>query len=519
MLSSSTLDRPPPPPPTRLAHPPTVQPAHHRRRARVAALFLTVALLTVSVGIWGTPGVHWPTPGPTVEQIAYQRDEARIRDLKRQLQELADRARQPRPIVFDGVDAARADDLERQVNELEDKLGIPHPPPGDIGQRSRADDLAARLRYADSLLRQPRPPGTDPVAAARARDLATRNDRLETELSRPRPTVDPLAAVTASLTRDQIAGAGRLWGLYTTQSPFDYGEVDLVESLVARKANTVGYFQSWADPFNDRPIRNAWLHGQIPLLTWESQAQVGTITADQPAWSLPTIISGGHDDQIHAYARGIAALRLPVIIRLDHEMNGTWYPWSEWADSAGHAVNGNGKGQYADMWRHVHDIFQADGANAYTVWLWSPNRVNRICGQRPPADFYPGAGYVDLVGMSGYYRNYAASAGACDNIAPTFDAVFGATLPLLRQAGPGKPLFLSEIGAAEDGGHKPEFIGSLFDGLRGNPDIAGFSWFNLAVSSSNGEDRVTHDWRINSSGASVQAVADGLASTGFGSPP
>jgi mannan endo-1,4-beta-mannosidase len=489
-----------------------------RRRGRVAAVLLTVSLLAVASGVWVTPGLRWPGPSASADEIALGRDEARIRDLKHQLD--SDRARlmQPRPIIYDAVERARADDLERQVNELEDKLGIPHPPRVDGSQRARANDLAARLHRAEQVLAQRRPPAVDLVAAARARDLAAQNDRLTAELTRPRPTIDPLATVTTTVTKADIVTAAHMWGLYTTQSPFDYSEVNLIQTTVGRKANIVGYFQSWADPFNERPIRNAWAHGQIPLLTWESQNQVGAITADQPAWSLPTIIGGAHDDQIHAYARGIAHLRLPLIVRLDHEMNGTWYPWSENADRTGTPVNGNHVGDYQAMWRHVHDIFQADGANDYVVWLWSPNRVNRICGQRPPAAFYPGSDVVDWVGMSGYYRHYAVAANDCDDIAPTFDGVFGRTLPLLRQAAPGKPLFLSEIGAAEDGGHKVEFIDSLFAGLAANPDIAGFAWFNLAVSSANGEDRVSHDWRVNSSGPSARAIAGGLDAGGYGAP-
>lgn len=516
MPLSSTLEAPAPPAP-RLV-PPAGGPPHHRRRGRVAAIILVAALVAVSAGIWSTPGVRWPTGGLSADQIALQREQARATDLARRVKELSAQAGEPRPIVFDGVDAARADDLERQVNELEDKLGIPRPPATDGVQRSRAEDLAGRLKRAEDLLRAPRPPVTDAVAAARARDLAAQNDRLEADLSRPRPIPDPLASVKATLTRDQIAGARQLFGIYTTQSPFNYGEVDLVQSVVARRANIVGYFQSWRDPFNDFPIRNAWSRGQVPLLTWESQDQVGNITADQPDFRLSRIYGGAFDDYIRSYARGIKAAGLPVIIRFDHEMNGNWYPWSEWSDVQGVPVNGNAQGDYPKAWRHVHDIFQAEGANALTVWLWSPNRVNRICGQRRPEAFYPGDGYVDWIGMSGYYRNYQQIGGACDDIGATFNAVFGNTLPLLRDIPGDKPIFLGEVGATERGGDKAAWIGSLFAGLAANQDIVGFAWFSLAVASGGENDRFTHDWRLNSSSEAQAAMKQGLASSGFGLP-
>ena len=35
-------------------------------------------------------------------------------------------------------------------------------------------------------------------------------------------------------------------------------------------------------------------------------------------------------------------------------MNGNWFPWSE-------TRNGNSSGEYVAAWRHVRDIFRAEG--------------------------------------------------------------------------------------------------------------------------------------------------------------
>jgi hypothetical protein len=301
-----------------------------------------------------------------------------------------------------------------------------------------------------------------------------------------------------------------LVGLYTQQSPFSYAEIDLVQGAVERRASIIGFFQSWQDPFRVDALENAWRHGQVPLLTWEPQPQVGVISSDVTAYNLPAILSGRYDDYIRSYARGIKARGLPLVLRLAHEMNGNWYPWSE-VDFAGDPVNGNQRGQYALMWRHVHDIFEVEGANEFTIWLWSPNRVNRIHGQPPPAEFYPGDDWVDWIGMSGYNRNY--------DEAPTFTDTYGETLPLLRATTTRKPIFLSEIGATELNGHKDLWIKSLFRGLANNPDIVGFAWFSLTVTSTVDGERVTNDWRIDSSGASVKAMKDGLAASQYGLPP
>jgi hypothetical protein len=509
-----------PKPPPRLLNLDLPGLAHRKsRRTRILAGVLTFALLGLSLGIWLSPPVRQWAKGPTRLESDLITERARAEDLREQIADMNERLRRARPPETDGVEAARADDLARQVEELEAKLGIPRPPVTDGVQKSRAEDLQARLKVAEEKLKAPRPPVTDGVNAARARDLAAQNERLANDLSRPRPPVDPLANVAASMTKAEIVASRRLFGIYTTQSPFNYGEVDLVSGVVQRKANVVGYFQSFKDPFNAFPIRNTWSRGQVPLLTWESQDQVGNITAEQPEFRLSTIYGGAHDEYIRSYARGIRDLKMPVIIRFDHEMNGNWYPWSEWSDVQGVSINGNQKGDYPKAWRHVHDIFQAEGANDYAIWLWSPNRVNRICGQRRPAAFYPGDAYVDWIGMSGYYRNYESKGGDCDDVGSTFGAVFGNTLPELRRIAGAKPIFLSEIGATERGGDKAAWIADLFRGLGDNTDLIGFAWFSLAVTAGGEKDPFTHDWRINSSGPSQDAMRDGLARSGYGLAP
>lgn len=457
-----------------------------------------LALIGVAtVALTVTPPVKRFMPGPSDLEVALQTAEARADDLARQNQELAAKLRRPRPNPGDPVAVARADDLKQQVQALERKLGEPGPP----SHKERADDLQRRLRDAEGRLRKPRPNPGDPEAVARAEDLARQNDRLETELTKPRPAPDPLANVTASLTRDQIAAADRLFGLYTNQAPFDYGEVDLVQSTVRRKANIVGYFGAWTEDFRADAVKQVWKRGQIPLLTWEPQSQVGTVASDQPAYALPRILDGSHDAYIRRYAEAIAATGLPLILRFAHEMNGNWYPWSE-------GINGNGEGDYVRAWRHVHNIFEQVGANRLVVWLWAPNRVNQIQKRPAPAAFYPGDDVVDWIGMSGYYRPY-------DELA-NFETTYGLTLPKLREAADTKPIFLAEIGATEANNHKQYWIADLFRGLDENPDIIGFAWFSLTVTSTVQGERQTNDWRINSSGGAAEAMAVGLDDHGYG---
>lgn len=159
----------------------------------------------------------------------------------------------------------------------------------------------------------------------------------------------------------------------------------------------------------------AWRRNSLPVLTWESRPSLASNGVSvEPDYTLPKIIGdpaagvpGDFDDYLHQFAKDIVGTGLPLGIRLDHEMNGIWYPWSE-TDGKGNPINSNRVGDYSKMWQHVHDIFQQEGANDLVEWIWSPNIVNNLPATHKTSEYsaglYPGDSYVDLVGLSGYLR-------------------------------------------------------------------------------------------------------------------
>jgi len=323
------------------------------------------------------------------------------------------------------------------------------------------------------------------------------------------PVTGP-APITAPSRADLLKPSSRYFGMYTEQAPFNWATFDATSAKIGVSPNLVGYFQGWDQTFRGDAVQRAWQQGRMPMMTWESRP----ISADNssnsaPDYSLPKIIGGDFDAYLHQYAKAVVATGLPLAIRLDHEMNAIWYPWSE-TDGAGAPINGNSPGDYVKMWRHVHDIFQQEGANDLVVWVWAPNIVNNLPASHKAAGYleslYPGDQYVDWVGLSGYLRPPYKS----DNNF-SFDYTFKASLDTLRGITK-KPIILAEVGASETDGHKPAWISSLFDGLAKpeNSDIIGFSWFNLAVTSYVEGVRATNDWRIDSRSDSLSAFIAGL---------
>lgn len=333
----------------------------------------------------------------------------------------------------------------------------------------------------------------------------------------PTPSKQP-APLLAALT----APSNRYFGLYTEQAPFSWSTFDDAATKLATTPRTVGYFSGWDEPYRAAAVTRAWARNTLPIMTWESRPiAAANNVVNEPDYTLSKIIGGGFDDYLRAYARSIVATGLPLGIRLDHEMNGTWYPWSE-DDGRGGSINGNSPGQYVQMWRYVHDVFQQEGANQYVFWIWSPNRINKLTSshrtQAYLASLYPGDEYVDWVGMSGYLRPaYAAD----DDF--TFGYTFGSTITQLRAIAPGKRILLAEIGASETGGHKVAWIASMFDALARpeNADIVGMLWFDEAVSTYTEGVLGTNDWRVDSRPETLAAFKAGLARTdnGFGPLP
>ncbi len=66
-------------------------------------------------------------------------------------------------------------------------------------------------------------------------------------------------------------------------------------------------------------------------------------------------------------------------------MNAGWFPW-------GVGTNGNTTTDYVTAWRHIHDIFEQEGATNVR-WVWAPNVKPGL--PTPYAELYPGDDYVD----------------------------------------------------------------------------------------------------------------------------
>jgi beta-mannanase len=285
-------------------------------------------------------------------------------------------------------------------------------------------------------------------------------------------------------------------GAYIHGAPWDPAKIDGFANMVGKQPSVVMWYQDWATPgikeFDPVRMDKVVARGAMPMVTWEPGDW--TQGASQPRYALRKIANGRYDGYVRRWARDAAAWRKPFYLRFAHEMNGHWYPWSA-------GVNGNTAAEYVAAWRRVYTIFRKEGAKNVR-WVWSPNVKSK--DGTPFGRFYPGAAYVDWVGLDGY--NWGTSRPG--HRWRRFSEIFGHSYKELT-AMTNKPMMIAETASAESGGNKAAWIrsGLLVQVPKRFPRVRAVIWFHR-----NNEAKSEADWRVNSSEASLEAFSKVAAS-------
>jgi cellulose synthase (UDP-forming) len=299
---------------------------------------------------------------------------------------------------------------------------------------------------------------------------------------------DTRTGLTIGVTTDAMAkNSTTPWGTAGLR------QVNAFEQTVRTHAGIVMWFADWehTKPDLDR-LRDIDVRGSVPEISWEPWDHAVGLRRAQSKYTLASILRGDHDAYISDWARTLEAFGKPVMLRFAQEMNGTWYPWSE-------RRNGNHRGEFVQVWRYLHDRFEALGATN-VQWVWSP-----VARQLDPSE-YPGDRYVDVVGLSGFNGGAALDWTGWRS----FAQIFRGSLQTLAGMAPLKPVQISEVSSAEDGGDKARWITDMFAELKRHPTVKSMLWFDL---------RKQTDWRVDSSPAAAEAFAAGAAARDEPAPP
>ncbi len=260
-------------------------------------------------------------------------------------------------------------------------------------------------------------------------------------------------------------------------SDYSLSAVQGFEAQAGKHMTVVSFNRQWGGPkgvFDIELLQAITRHGSVPAVTWKLQDDSNPTAAGQQPYTLSHVIAGDLDGYIISVARTCAQFGEMMLMRIFHEFNlgpnapgvgnGIPCPWAIGeTDVNGHVVtrkySGSGlNNSYVDAWKHIHDIFVANGAtNVYWVWCsfhWFTGTSNGsydIDGgwnghawdvTRTNNDTYPGDAYVDFVGLDVYNQGDPSGSGTWHDWHALTDDPYSA----LTTKYPLKPLCVPECG-------------------------------------------------------------------------
>ncbi|MBW1716572.1 MAG: hypothetical protein JRH08_13465 [Deltaproteobacteria bacterium] len=183
-------------------------------------------------------------------------------------------------------------------------------------------------------------------------------------------------------------------------------------------------------------------------------------------------------------------------IRTMREMNGHWYPWGQ-------------SGKFKPAWRHIHHIFNEEGANEYATWVWNPIvNEGRVHYATIANHYYPGDEFVDWIGLNGF--NFGPVSG--NHLWNSFKITYSLGYSIMRKKHPNKPILIAEVGCYPNRKRKPQWFREMFSDLKERfRGIKALCYFDMDWS----DQPDGFDSRIDSSPEALQAFKESIADPYF----
>lgn len=234
----------------------------------------------------------------------------------------------------------------------------------------------------------------------------------------------------------------------------------------------------------------------------------GEYSSTAPGGSSASVARGDIDASIVARAGEIRAYGRPLFVRMNWEMNGTWFAFSPYT-SSGTLRAGNEPAHYVAAWRRTVEIFRggtradinarlralgqpdlnaAVAGSTFTAtdnvaWVWCPAKETKFQDRQSVHAFYPGDTYVDWVGVDWYgygphdEGHHATVAGAPQGANEIYD----------RYSGPAshaeKPFVLAEWGVRDY--DRDAWTADMFAWIAARPQVKAQLYFNVFAADGN----------------------------------
>lgn len=324
------------------------------------------------------------------------------------------------------------------------------------------------------------------------------------------PSLDPNAPVEVVIPQ-KGAYTGAFMDFGDTEDEVTLDAIDDFETMVGKHQAIIASSSYWGEQsFPTANLNIIWRHGSLPLVFWSPWDQPYEQNKGPDRFGLKEIIAGKWDAYIDKWADAAHAFGQPMIVVFGNEMNGDWFPWSGWYYGANKPVPGmpnewQGPETYKAAYRHVVDRVRARGASNIK-WMFHTNNYSYPLDtwNFAPA-YYPGADYVDWLGMSVYGQQFKDEPWAA--IPPLVDWPYQEICRL----DPNKPVMIAEWGTAEfpHSGNKGQWIKEGLDDFRTRyPRIKAAVYWHERWQN---QDQSYSNLHINSSVESLNAYRAGVA--------
>ncbi|KIX10861.1 glycoside hydrolase family 26 protein [Dethiosulfatarculus sandiegensis] len=259
-------------------------------------------------------------------------------------------------------------------------------------------------------------------------------------------------------------GEDLAWGVALDGYPVTQKKLTTIKNETNLPPRLVVFFMQWPeDPrkgfFPKESLEAIHKAGALAVITWEPM-YIDSKSNEQPVLA-EQILRGEYDPYLMMFAKGAVDFGKPVIIRFGHEMNLSRYHWGTGAKDYGP----ESPGIYKQIYRYVVSKIRACGAKN-VLWAFCPNAESlphpRWHGAKwnTAGAYYPGHGYVDILGMDGYNwgttRNKKEHGWESHWLA--FASIFKELNTELRALAPDKPLIVFETGCAQKGGDRNAWL-------------------------------------------------------------
>jgi len=339
--------------------------------------------------------------------------------------------------------------------------------------------------------------------------IAACRDQAATTENGPHKTNGPLSLVMP--TNGVYTGAFIDFG--DGESHVTYEALTHFERLTGKPLAVVACGNFWGDQaFPEKTVRMISSYGAVPLLFWSPWDKPYDEGEKAGRFGLQRILAGKCDKYIDDWADAARQYGKPLLVTWGLEMNGTWFPWSGYFSGAGKVVGHKddrtlyaGPELYKRAYRYVVDRVRARQA---TNIMWGFH-VNNYSSPRAPwnrfSNYYPGADYVDWLGLS-VYGKMARSEGWAE-----FGDMMAGPYAEICKLDADKPVFVAEWGVGEyPPGDKAGFIATALRDLpRKYPRLRLAVYWHERWENKDGS---FSNLRVNSSPEALNAYQRGIAS-------